>query len=299
VPASKKAVESINKSGWNSYVIRAIGNKIVLTLNGVKSAEFTEDDPKVARTGSFGLQIHAGGPMTIEFKDLWIQPLPSPTADNANEPGFHLKTIKTDAGEWKYTVYVPKGYDGQKAFPVVLFLHGSGERGEDGALSAQVGLGPAILAHPESFPAIAVFPQARKTWKADSDDARAALAVLDDVLANYKTDRDRVVVTGLSMGGSGTWDIATAHPDRFAALAPICGQGRTEMTKTLKSLPTWVVCGDADSKKTVLNGRSMTESLRAEGGSPRLTEYRGVGHNSWDRAYNDPAFISWLLAQKK
>ena len=91
---------------------------------------------------------------------------------------------------------MPDGYDGQKAFPVVLFLHGSGERGDDGITRAQVGLGAAIADQPDDFPCIAVFPQAEKTWSADSDDAKAALAALDDVMKTYKVDRDRVVLTG-------------------------------------------------------------------------------------------------------
>ena len=149
--------------------------------------------------------------MEIQFRDLMIQPLPTPTADNPTQPGFHLRTVKTDQGDRKYTVYVPEGYDGTKAFPVVLFLHGAGERGDDGITPAQVGLGPAILNRPGGIPAIVVFPQARRTWSADSADSHAALKALDEVLGAYKTEPNRVILTGLSMGGHGSWDIATAH----------------------------------------------------------------------------------------
>ena len=197
-----------------------MGDQITLSLNGVTSVDYREADPEIARGGKIAVQIHSGGPMEVQFKDILIQPLPHPDADVATTPGFHLRTVKTAQGDRKYTVYVPEGYDDKREMPAVLFLHGSGERGDDGVQGAQVGLGAAIARHPEDFPMIAVFPQARKTWAADSDDAKAALAALDDVLASFKVDRKRVVLTGLSMGGAGAWEIAAAHPDRFAAVVP-------------------------------------------------------------------------------
>jgi predicted peptidase len=243
--------------------------------------------------------MHSGGPMEIAFKDIYIQALPQPSADNSDSPGFHLRTVKIGKVERKYSVFLPNGYDGKKSFPVVLFLHGAGERGNDGVTSAQVGLGAAIYGHPEDYPLIAVFPQAEKTWSADSDDAQAALAALNDVLKTFKGDRNKVILTGLSMGGSGSWSIASARPGRFAAVVPICGRGREDNVNVLKTLPIWAFVGDADRDETVLNIRTMVEALRAAGGSARETEYRGVGHNSWDRAYNDPALIGWMLAQTR
>ena len=237
--------------------------------------------------------------MEVQFKDMMIQSLPTPTADNLTQPGFHLRTVKAEDGERKYTVYVPEGYDGSKTFPVILFLHGSGERGEDGIVPAQVGIGPAIQDRPGGVPALVVFPQAKRTWSADSPDSKAALAALDDVMANYKADAQRVILTGLSMGGSGSWSLATAQPERFVAVVPICGRGRPEDAAELKSLPVWSFCGDADRDQTVLGLRTMTEALSSQGASARLTEYRGVGHNSWDRAYNDHELIDWMLAQHK
>jgi prenyltransferase beta subunit/pimeloyl-ACP methyl ester carboxylesterase len=297
VPASDKALAKLNKTGWNHYEIRAMGDQIRLTLNGVPSVQYREEDPTIARDGKIAVQIHAGGPMEIQFKDIYIQPLPRPSADDSDSPGFHLRTVKTDRGERKYSVFLPSGYDGKKAFPVALFLHGAGERGEDGVMSAQVGLGAAINQHPEDYPLIVVFPQARKTWMADSDDARDALAALDDVLDRFKADRKKVILTGLSMGGSGSWSIAAAHPERFAAVAPVCGSGRPEMVPALKSLPFWTFVGDAD--RPTLGLRTMVVALKDAGASPRITEYRGVGHNSWDRAYNDPNLIDWMLAQSR
>jgi poly(3-hydroxybutyrate) depolymerase/prenyltransferase beta subunit len=303
VQASDAALKELRKTRWNEYGIRAMGPKIRLTLNGKTSVDYTESDAGIKREGKIAVQVHSGGPTEVAFKDVYIQPLPQPEADGGNSPsespGFHLRTVKTEAGERKYTVYLPVGYDGKKSFPVALFLHGSGERGSDGVTSAQVGLGAAIFGHPGDYPLIGVFPQAERTWQADSDDARAALASLDDVLKTYQADRDRVILTGLSMGGAGTWSIAAANADRFAAIVPVCGRGQEENARILKPLPAWAFVGDADRAETVLNTRAMVEALRAVGGSARETEYRGVGHNSWDRAYNDPALIAWMLAQSR
>jgi predicted peptidase len=243
--------------------------------------------------------MHAGGSMEVQFRDMMIQPLPTPTAAEPNQPGFHLRTLKTDKGERRYTVYVPEGYDGTKTFPAILFLHGAGERGDDGVTPAQVGIGPAILNRPGGIPAIVVMPQARQTWSADSADGVAALQALDEVMRDYKVDPKRVVLTGLSMGGRGSWDIGTAHPERFAAVVPICGPGDPETADRLKGLPVWTFCGDADRDETVLNLRTMVETLRNAGNPAKLTEYRAVGHNSWDRAYNNPELIGWMLAQAR
>jgi predicted peptidase len=224
-------------------------------------------------------------------------PLPTPSGEGS--PGFYLKTLTTGSGQRKYTVYVPTNYDGTKPVPVVLFLHGSGERGDDGIKQAQTGIGPALLLNKDVFQAIAVIPQARTTWAASSDDAKAALAALDAVMKDYKTDPKRVILTGLSMGGHGSWDIAAAHPERFAAVVPICGGGSLDTAKTLAALPVWTFCGDADRVQTVHNLRSMVEAINAAGGKARLTEYRGVGHNSWDRVYNDANLIDWMLSQSR
>lgn len=299
VPASPEALKGVHKDGWNLYTITAKGDDVRLSLNGVASVTYHEPDAAIAREGRFAVQMHAGGPMEVRFKDVLIQDVPDPKAGSDASPGFHLRTLKTGDDGRKYTVYLPRGYDGATSFPVVLFLHGSGERGNDGVRPAQAGLGPAILNHPDSFPAVAVFPQARKTWDAGSEDAKAALAVLDEVQNTFKTDRSRVVLTGLSMGGGGSWAIAAAAPERFSAVVPVCGRGESETARTLARLPVWAFVGDADRELTVGNTRAMVEAISAAGGKPRLTEYRDVGHNSWDRAYNNPALLDWMLAQSR
>ena len=122
---------------------------------------------------------------------------------------------------------------------------------------------------------------------------------LADVMTAYATDPKRVVLTGLSMGGRGSWELSAVQPGLFAAVVPICGPGRTDEAARMRDLPVWSFCGDADRAPTVLGIRAMIEALEREGIHARLTEYRGVGHNSWDRAYNDPELLEWMLAQRK
>ena len=143
---------------------------------------------------------------------------------------------------------------------------------------------------------IAVFPQAAKTWQADSDDAKAALAALDDVLATYKVDRDRVDPDRPVDGRRRRLAIAAAHPERFAAVVPVCGRGEPRTPRVLKALPVWAFVGDADRDRD----RPRTPARWSQPSAPPAarpgeTEYRGVGHNSWDRAYNDPDLIDWML----
>jgi acetyl esterase/lipase/prenyltransferase beta subunit len=299
VAASAEALRALNKNDWNDYVVRARGDAINLSLNGKESVAYRETDTSIARDGLLAVQIHAGGPMEVQFKDMYIQPLPIPTTDVPFQPGFMLKKPKTGGADREYAVYLPAGYDGTRPFPVILFLHGAAHRGSDGVAPAQMGIGPALLNRPGGVPALVVMPQARETWDAGTADSEAALKVLDDVLASYKVDPKRVILTGVSMGGKGSWSLAASHPERFAAVVPICGQGNLADVPQLKGLPVWSFCGDADDDALVVNMRQMVEALRTAGGTAKITEYRGVGHRSWDRVYNDPEVLNWMLAQSK
>ena len=121
--------------------------------------------------------------------------------------------------------------------------------------------------------------------------------MLDEVMKEYKVDHKRQYLTGLSMGGMGTWSIAIAHPDRFAAIVPICGRGDTSAADKIKNLPCWCFHGDADTAVKVEGSREMIDAMKA-GGEPKYTEYAGVGHNSWDKAYGTDELYTWLLEQK-
>jgi predicted peptidase len=201
-----------------------------------------------------------------------------------------------------YAVYLPPGYTPTKRWPVILFLHGFGARGEDGAAQTRDGVGPVLRQHPERFPCLVVMPQAprsRVRWSGDVNDL--ALKALDTAVRQYHGDPRRLYLTGCSMGGAGSWRIATAHPRRFAALLVVCGRGKPqEMAPALKSVPIWVFHGAEDHLVPVQTSRAMVQAIRAAGGTKiRYTEYPGVGHDAWDRAYADPQVIAWLLAQKR
>ena len=210
--------------------------------------------------------------------------------------GFLPKTYIHKENVAKYIVFVPPEYKGEKDYPVILFLHGSGESGSDGEKQAVVGLGKAIKEKKEKFPFITIFPQSQKrTWQADSDDGQAAMGILEAVTKHYQLDGKRVYLTGLSMGGSGTWSFAAAHPNRFAAIAPICGRGDPASADKIKHIPCWFFCGDKDNPKLVENNRTMLKVLKAAGSSARYEEYPGVPHNSWDRAYGTAELYTWFL----
>ena len=231
------------------------------------------------------------------------------TADDKAQTGFIKKAFKNaDGTESPYVVFVPHAYDGKTEVPVILFLHGSGETKGDksGKMPAEVGIGPAVKKREKEFPAIVVIPQSEKrTWQAGSDDAKRALAMLDEVQKAYKTDPKRVYLTGLSMGGFGTWSLAAAHPDKWAAIVPVCGgvrggpDGAKETAAKIKDIPTWVFHGDKDRAVKVDLSRQLVDALKAAGVSPKYTEYPGVEHNSWDPAYAEKDLWVWLFAQKK
>lgn len=203
-----------------------------------------------------------------------------------------------DGKEAKYVLFVPEHYKADKAYPAILFLHGAGETGTDGKKAAQVGLGPAIKKHQKTFPAFAIFPQSQKrTWGADSGDGKRALAILAEVEKEYKVDPKRVYLTGLSMGGFGTWSFAAKYPERWAAIVPVCSGGDPNQAAKIKDIPCWVFHGGADNVVSAKKSHDMVEALKAAGGHPKYDEYPGIGHNSWDKAYGTPELYDWLFKQ--
>ena len=220
--------------------------------------------------------------------------------------GFVDQVYQDESGEHKYVVFVPHDYTPEKQWPVILFLHGSGERGADGKRQARVGLGKAIRAREKSFPCIVVFPQVedfdgpiRKAWWATSPNGKRALEILDEVEKRYRTDKDRVYLTGFSMGGFGTWNLAFSDSERWAAIAPICGGGDPTWAAKMVGLPIWAFHGLADRVVPVNESYQMVQSLRADGGNPMFTTFPGVGHNSWDSAYAIDSLYTWLLRHRR
>ncbi|TWT41016.1 Alpha/beta hydrolase family protein [Phycisphaerae bacterium RAS1] len=226
-----------------------------------------------------------------------IQP---PGADAKPEPtGFLFKTVSIGTETYNYSVYVPPEYDADAAWPCVLFLHGSGERGSDGLLQTEVGIGSAIRRNRALIPAIVVMPQCRPgmTWTGPM--AEMALRCVEETSRTYHLDPDRIYLTGLSLGGHGAWFIAARMPDAFAAIVPICGFGEPKEVATLTKMPCWCFHGTADEAVPVQRSRDLIEAVRKAGGDPKFTEIEGGPHNVWDRVYGDPEMWKWLLTQRR
>jgi predicted peptidase len=227
---------------------------------------------------------------------LCLSPALARAADKI-EHGFLNRVYREADGKTsKYVVFVPHSYQGQKAYPLILFLHGLGESGSDGRKQVAVGLGPAIKKSERAFGFIAVFPQSQKrSWQASSEDGQRALGILDEVTAAYRVDAKRVYLTGLSMGGYGTWSLAAKYPDKWAAIAPVCGGGNPENAERIKNIPCWCFHGSVDASVNVEKSRQMIAALKAVGAKPKYTEYPGVGHKCWDKAYGTPELYTWFL----
>jgi len=208
----------------------------------------------------------------------------------------------TVTSELAYLLTLPRGYIDARAssaprWPLVLFLHGLGERGDDLALVARHGP-PKLIAAGREFPAIVVSPQCpvlpQFGWS-----NQAVVALLDDVCERYAVDPDRVYLTGLSMGGYATWALACEQPQRFAAIVPICGGGDPSKATRLAALPTWAFHGAADPLVPLVQSEAMVRAIEAAGGQPKFTVYDGVGHDSWTAAYEDEAMWAWLFEQRR
>lgn len=216
------------------------------------------------------------------------------------ETGFLNRTLVQGNLSMPYVVYVPRDYTPAQQYPVILFLHGAGERGNDGIRQTQVGIGTAIRTFPERFPCLVVMPQcpADRWWR--GEELEAAYGCLQQTLREFSCDPKRVYLTGLSMGGFGTWELAAKYPDTFAAVIPICGRGNPADAEKLKQLPIWVFHGEADTLVPPSFSREMVDALQKAGSTQvKYTELPGVGHNSWDPAYSSAEVMRWLLAQKK
>lgn len=205
-----------------------------------------------------------------------------------------------------YLLFLPQGYeaDGTKKWPLMLFLHGAGERGTNLAL-VKVHGPPKLVETNAAFPFIVVSPQCPpgQVW-----DAAALLKLMDEVSAKHAVDPGRIYVTGLSMGGYGTWALAAAAPERFAAVAPVCGGGEPISVRlagggphpaALKTLGVWAFHGAKDTAVPLGESERMIAAFKGAGAEPKLTVYPEAGHDSWTETYASPALYEWLLQHRR
>lgn len=235
----------------------------------------------------------------------------------AQEPTLlEKRTFKNAAGKsLPYRLLKPDNYDPKQIYPLVLFLHGAGERGTDNEKQLVHGVaGFASAENRVKYPCFLMAPQCPSAarwvevdWSADShkqpeqpsEPMQLTLELLDALSKEFSIDSKRIYVTGLSMGGYGTWDIIGRRPDCFAAAAPVCGGGDETQAARIAKLPIWAFHGAKDGVVKPARSRNMIDALKKAGGDPKYTEYPTIGHNAWTPAYQDPEMFRWLFAQKK
>ena len=221
----------------------------------------------------------------------------------------------TDGAKLPYRLLQPANIEAGKKYPLVIFLHGAGERGDDNKAQLKNGVGAFSRADSrEKFPCFVFAPQCPKDKKwvemdwggatgtapADPGPTQALLLGAVDALGKeFTIDPDRIYLTGLSMGGYGTWDLITRHPEKFAAAIPVCGGGDKDKAAAAKPVPVWAFHGLADNVVMPVRTQDMVAGLRAAGGTVALTEFPGVAHDSWTMAYSEPNLLHWLFAQRR
>lgn len=217
----------------------------------------------------------------------------------AGERGLLHRTFIDSRGvAMNYALFIPRDYSGDRPYPLLLFLHGHGDRGTAGRRFTEVGL-PFVLEHRE-IDFLVLCPQARSgSWKPGGDDVRRTMELLAAIEKDYRVDVERISLTGMSSGGRGVWDLAAAYPDRWAAIAPVAsGHVDSGQAPRIKHLPCWCFHNRYDGGSPVAKVRGMIRALRDAGATPRYTEYLDINHDAWDRAYNSTELFEWLLQQR-
>jgi predicted peptidase len=245
-----------------------------------------------------------------------------PAQAKKHETGFLDRTTTIQAVSYKYQVFVPEDWTPRRKWPVILALHGAGERGDDGLLQTDVGIGTAIRSNRSAFEAIVIMPQCAKNhwWSLPPMDD-LAMAALAEATKEFHGDPQRIYLTGLSMGGYGAWHLAEKYPGSFAAMVVICGGIRppaaaqkaipelarltppdTPATylaaaKLVGKTPVWIFHGADDDIIPVTESQRMAEAMKQVGAEVHYTEYPGVRHPSWNKAYDEPKLFPWLFSK--
>ncbi|HXD31115.1 MAG TPA: PHB depolymerase family esterase [Pyrinomonadaceae bacterium] len=250
--------------------------------------------------------------LSSAFVTVSCQTHPSTSTTKVVSKNIVEQTYVNKRGEkMPYLLFVPSGYDKQKKYPLVLWLHGGGARGNDPKINLtfgdQHGFGFLTRSDNQSrYPSFVFAPQCppNRVWGDPAANNLTAemnlvLEILGQLQADYSIDPARLYVMGISLGGYGAWDVIVRRPGIFAAAVPICGGGAPAKASLMKATAIWAFHGDHDESVDVSESRHMIAALKQAGANPRYTEYKDVGHNSWERAFAEPELLSWLFAQKQ
>jgi predicted peptidase len=248
----------------------------------------------------------------------------NPAQAKKPDTGFLDRVVNVHGTAYKYQVFLPDTWNPHQKWPIILFLHGAGERGDDGLNQTDVGIGTAIRVDRSRFNAIVVMPQCRKNiWWIQTPMDDVAMQSLDAATKEFHGDPAKTYLTGMSMGGYGSWFIAGKYPKRFAAMIVICGgirppdnalkntpglaklsppdqaQSYTNAAAKVGKIPVWIFHGADDDIVPVTESQRMNAAMKALGGEVHYTEYPGVKHVSWDRAYDEPKLFPWLFSKTR
>jgi predicted peptidase len=226
-----------------------------------------------------------------------------------NIDGFVARIYRNASGEsMPYRLFIPREYDTQKAYPLILWLHGAGGAGTDNVanISQDQISGTRTWTEPKTqakYPSFVLVPQSPGNWvdKIDelSPQMRLVVGMLESLKTEFNIDAARVYVAGQSDGGYGTWNLITQRPDLFAAAIPLCGGGDPGLAKRIARMPLWVFHGRRDDVIPVSESRRMIDAIRRAGGRPRYTEYGNLGHELWKRTFAEPDLVPWLFSQHR
>lgn len=199
---------------------------------------------------------------------------------------------------FKYVQYLPENYDKNQKYPLVLYLHGSGQRGDNVEDVTKHGFMRYVREENRKYPFIIISPQCPldKYWGCYTE---SLIAFLDYICENLSVDKTKIYLTGNSMGGTGTWMLAMAAPEKFTAIAPICASGIGWNARVLKDIPIYMYHGDCDEVIPIHESITMLKNVNKIGGHAKLKICYGVGHNAWDYAYSDDELVEWMLGFSK
>ena len=221
--------------------------------------------------------------------------------------GFVARVYKNGRETMPYRLFIPIGYEPQKRYPLIVWLHGAGGMGHDNLrqISGDQTPGTRTWTTPEhqaKYPAFVLVPQSPGDW-ADLNHERLSaplarvVSILEVLASEFSIDPQRLYVAGQSNGGYGVWDLITKRAELFAAAIPVCGGGDPARAARVTTVPVWAFHGTADRNIPVTASRQMVAALQKAGGHPRYTEYQGAGHDIWTRAFAEPGLLDWLFAQ--